>query len=80
MNLWTSIRRTLVPTLVGAIMATAAGPLLDEQLLTEALVAVFAAVYYVAVRLLEEAGVTWASALLGGGTAPHYEQDIDTQP
>ena len=80
MNLWTSIRRTLVPTLVGAIMATAAGPLLDEQLLTEALVAVFAAVYYVVVRLLEEAGVTWASALLGGGTAPHYEQDTDTQP
>ena len=80
MNLWTSIRRTLVPTLVGAIMATAAGPLLDETLVTEALVAVFAAVYYTAVRLLEEAGFGWASALLGGGTAPHYEQDTDLLP
>ena len=80
MNLWTSIRRTLVPTLVGAIMATAAGPLLDETLVTEAVVALFAALYYTAARLLEEAGFGWASALLGGGTAPHYQQDTDLLP
>ena len=80
MNLWTSIRRTVIPTVVGAIMATAAGPFLDEVLVTEAVVALFAAVYYTAARLLEEAGVTWASVLLGGGTAPHYEQDTDTLP
>ena len=78
MNLWTSIRRTLVPTVVGAIMATAAGPLLDEAILTEAVVALFAVLYYTGMRLLEESGVTWASMLLGGGTAPHYEQDTDT--
>ena len=70
----------MIPTVVGAIMATAAGPLLDEALVTEAVVALFAALYYTAVRLLEEAEVTWASALLGGGTAPHYEQDTDTLP
>lgn len=61
-------------------MATAAGPWLDETLVTEALVAVFAAVYYTGVRLLEEAGYGWASKLLGGGTAPHYEQDTDLLP
>ena len=61
-------------------MATAAGPFLDEMLVTEALVALFAAVYYTAARLLEEAGFPWASALLGGGTPPHYEPDTDTQP
>ena len=80
MNLWTSIRRTVIPTLVGAIMATAAGPLLDEQLVTEAVVALCAALYYTAARLLEEAGFRWASVLLGGGTAPHYEPDTDTLP
>ena len=80
MNLWTSIRRTVIPTVVGAIMATAAGPLLDEQLVTEAVVALFAALYYTAARLLEEAGFRWASVLLGGGTAPHYEPDTDTLP
>ena len=80
MNLWTSIRRTVIPTVVGAIMATAAGPFLDEVLVTEAVVALFAAVYYTAARLLEEAGFAWASVLLGGGTPPHYEQDTDTQP
>jgi hypothetical protein len=80
MNLWTSIRRTVIPTVVGALMASAAGPWLDEALVTEALVALFAAVYYTAARLLEEAGFRWASVMLGGGTAPHYEQDTDTQP
>jgi len=80
MNLWTSIRRTVVPTVVGALMATAAGPLLSEELLTEALVAVFAAVYYTVVRVLEQAGFSWASLLLGGGTPPHYEQDTDLLP
>ena len=61
-------------------MATAAGPLLDETLVTEAVVALFAALYYTGARLLEEAGVRWASVLLGGGTAPHYEPDTDTLP
>ncbi|HEY7821805.1 MAG TPA: hypothetical protein VIG24_03170 [Acidimicrobiia bacterium] len=61
-------------------MATAAGPFLDEALVTEAVVALFAAFYYTAARLLEEAGFRWASVLLGGGTAPHYEPDTDTQP
>jgi len=69
-----------VPVVVGALMASAAGPLLDEVLLTEAVVAVFATVYYVAVRLLEQANVAWASLLLGGGTPPHYEMDTDLLP
>ena len=80
MNLWTSIRRTLVPTVVGAAMASALGPWLDEALVTEAVVALFAAVYYTAVRVAEEAGVAWASLLLGGGTPPHYDRDTDLLP
>ena len=62
------------------MMASAAGPWLDEALVTEAVVALFAAVYYVAVRVLEESGVRWASVLLGGGQPPHYEPDTDTLP
>ena len=73
-------RRTLVPTVVGAVMASAAGPWLDETLVTEAAVAFFAAVYYLLVRVAEESGVRWASLLLGGGTAPHYERDTDLLP
>lgn len=61
-------------------MASAAGPLLEETLVTEAVVAFFAAVYYLVVRLLEESGLRWASLLLGGGTAPHYERDTDLLP
>jgi len=80
MNLWMSIRRTAVPTVVGAAMASVAGPLLSEQLVTEAVVAVFALAYYTVVRLLEQAGFSWASVLLGGGTAPHYELDTDLLP
>jgi hypothetical protein len=71
----TSIRRTLIPVIVGALMASAAGPYLDEALVTEALVATFTALYYVAFRLLERAGYGWATVMLGGGSEPEYTVD-----
>ena len=70
----------MVPMVVGATMASALGPWLDETLVTEAVVALFAAVYYTVVRVAEESGVRWASLLLGGGTPPHYETDTDLLP
>ena len=75
-NLWASLRRTLVPIVVGSIMASAAGPYLDERLVTEAVVAVAAVIYYAVFRALELAGVSWASLLLGSRLMPHY--DLDT--
>lgn len=75
MNLAISIRRTLVPAIAGALMASAAGPYLDEVLVTEALVAVSTAIYYAVFRVLEEQGFTWATMLLGGATPPNYEVD-----
>lgn len=71
----TSIRRTLIPVIVGAAMASALGPYLDENLLTEALVALFTAVYYVGLRMLERAGFAWATVMLGGGSEPEYTVD-----
>jgi len=56
-------------------MATAAGPYLDEALVTEALVAGFTALYYAVFRLLEEQGYGWATLMLGGATPPNYEVD-----
>lgn len=75
MNLFISIRRTIVPAIAGAVMATAAGPYVDEALVTEALVAVFTALYYALFRVLEEQGFGWATAMLGGAVPPNYEVD-----
>lgn len=60
-------------------MASAAGPYLDEVLVTEALVALFAAGYYVLMRVLEEQGLLWATKLLGGGVPPQYPADTGTE-
>lgn len=75
MNLLISIRRTVVPAVAGAVMATAAGPYLDEAMVTEALVALFTAIYYAVFRVLEERGFGWATTMLGGATPPNYEVD-----
>jgi hypothetical protein len=80
MNLWISVRRTVAPVVVGALMASRVGHLLDPVLTAEAVVAVLAAGYYLVVRLLEQVGAPGASLLLGGGMPPHYEMDTDLLP
>lgn len=75
MNLLISIRRTVVPAIAGAIMASAIGPFVDEALLTEALVALSTALYYVVFRVLEDRGWAFATTLLGGAVPPSYEAD-----
>jgi hypothetical protein len=78
MNLWMSIRRTLIPIVVAAVMASALGPVLDENLVTEFFVALFASVYYVLFRVLEQQGFNWATVFLAGGPAPVPHYDLDT--
>lgn len=78
MNLWMSIRRTIVPLLVAATMATAFGPFLDENLLTEFFVALLAGAYYVVFRIFEQQGHSWATVFLAAGTAPTPHYDFDT--
>lgn len=76
-NLWYSIRRTLIPLVVGWLLAQAAryGFSISEDALTGVLEPIFAGVYYVIVRWLEmkfpKLGV-----LLGALKQPNYEEDI----
>ena len=70
-DLFLSLRRTVVPFVVGAIAATVAGPYLPEALLTEWVTAAFATIYYVALRLLE-LKFPGVSVLLGGSGQPTY--------
>lgn len=78
MNLWMSIRRTVVPLLVGSTMASMLGPFLDETVVTEFFVAVLASVYYIVFRVLEQQGHSWATVFLAAGVAPtpHYDFDV----
>lgn len=75
-DLWYSIRRTLVPLVVGWLLAQAAryGFAIPEDALTGVLEPIFAGAYYVVVRWLEmkfpQLGV-----LLGALKQPYYEED-----
>ncbi len=70
-NLFLSIRRTVVPFVVGALGASVAGPYLPEVLLTEWLTVALATVYYVALRALE-VQFPKVGILLGGSGQPTY--------
>jgi len=70
-DLFLSLRRTVVPFVVGAIAATVAGPYLPEALLTEWVTAAFATIYYVVIRVAEMK-VPGVSILLGGKGQPTY--------
>jgi uncharacterized protein (DUF58 family) len=70
-DLFLSIRRTVVPFVVGALGASVAGPYLPEVLLTEWLTVALATVYYVALRALE-VQFPKVGILLGGSGQPTY--------
>jgi len=73
--LWASIVRTLVPIIVGAVIAFAVahGITLDDQfesLLTAALTLGFSGVYYIVIRLLETYVTPKLGWLLGLAKTP----------
>lgn len=76
-DLWYSIRRTLIPLVVGWLLAQAAryGFSIPPESLTGVLEPIFAGAYYVVVRWLEmkfpQLGI-----LLGALKQPTYEEDI----
>ena len=70
-DLFLSVRRTVVPFVVGALGASAFGPYLPEALVAEWLTVVLATVYYVALRALE-VQFPKVGILLGGSGQPTY--------
>jgi hypothetical protein len=66
-----SIRRTVVPFVVGAMGATVAGPYLPDALVAEWVTVGLATIYYVALRLFEMKFPA-VSVLLGGKGQPTY--------
>ena len=71
-DLFLSLRRTVVPLVVGAVAASALDPWLPGDLVAEWATAVLAAVYYAGLRFLE-LRVPAAGLLLGGRAIPRYE-------
>jgi hypothetical protein len=77
-NLWTSIRRTVIPYLVGALLATPVALLFNADDLTTMLTIVFGSVYYGVARWAEEQGHPWATWFIAFGPVPTPHYDIDT--
>jgi len=77
MNLQTSIRRTVVPMVMGWLLSLPIAPYVSETAVETAIVAILGAVYYAVMRLLEVRCVKIASLLIGMGVTlpPTYEGD-----
>lgn len=71
-DLFLSLRRTVVPLVVGAVAASALDPWLPAELVAEWATVALAAVYYAGLRLLE-LRVPAVGVLLGGRGLPRYE-------
>lgn len=76
MDLLTSIRRTVVPMIMGWVVSLPIAPYVDESAVETALVALLGAVYYAVMRVLEERGIRVASFLIGMGVTvpPKYDE------
>jgi len=76
-DLLTSLRRTIVPMVMGWLISLPIGPYIDERSVETALVAIIGAAYYAVMRLLEERGIRLASFLIGLGVtvAPKYQDE-----
>ena len=76
MDLQTSIRRTVVPMLMGWIASLPIAPYVDQASVETALVALLGATYYAVMRILEDRGVKVASFLIGMGVTvpPKYDE------
>jgi hypothetical protein len=66
-----SLKRTLVPIIVGAVSASMIGPYVDESALRDLLAGLIAGGYYTVLRLME---VRWPQVgiLLGSRRQPMY--------
>jgi hypothetical protein len=72
--LLTSIRRTVVPAVMGWVASLPIAPLIDQAELERALVVVLGAAYYAGLRWLEQQGVQAAGWWIAFGRTPqpHY--------
>ena len=70
-DLFLSLRRTVVPMVVGAAAASSLSPWLPSDLVAEWTTVLLAVVYYAGLRLLE-LRVPLAGVLLGGQAIPRY--------
>lgn len=70
-NLLVSLKRTLVPILVGSISASFLGPYIDQAVIQSFVSGLISALYYTGVRLVE---MLWPDAgiLLGSKAQPAY--------
>ena len=73
MNLLTSIRRTIIPMVMGWVATLPIAPFVDSAELERALVVVAAAAYYGVLRFLEERGVDAAGWWIAFGRTPAPE-------
>lgn len=71
-DLFLSLRRTVVPLVVGAVAASALDPWLPGDLVAEWTTVVLATIYYAGLRVLE-LRVPQVGLLLGGRAIPRYE-------
>jgi cell division protein FtsW (lipid II flippase) len=76
-NLFLSVRRTVVPMIMGWVATLPVSQFVDVDAVETALVAVFASIYYVVLRKLEDRGVPAASWWIAFGRtpAPRYEEE-----
>ena len=79
MNLHASIRRTLVPMVMGWIGSLPVGQLVDLEAVEGLIVVAIGAVYYSTLRWLEDRGVQAAGWWLAFGRTPepkYFEEDL----
>ena len=69
-DLLTSIRRTVIPMVMGWIASLPVAPFIDVVEVERALVVVFGAAYYAALRWLEDQGVNVAGWWIAFGRTP----------
>jgi uncharacterized membrane protein YfcA len=70
-NLLVSLKRTLIPIIVGAVAASFIGPYIDQSTLRDFLAGLIAGLYYTVIRFVE---TKWPEAglLLGAKRQPVY--------
>jgi hypothetical protein len=78
MDLLTSIRRTVVPMVMGWLASLPIAPLVDSVEVERALVVLLGAAYYTILRWLEARGVDAAGWWIAFGRtpAPVYPEDV----
>jgi hypothetical protein len=75
-DLFTSVRRTIVPMIMGWIATLPVSQFVDTQQVEAALVVLFGSIYYAGLRTLESKGVPAASWWIAFGrtSAPVYPE------